>query len=139
MKKENFNFYYPLKVSIRDINYGGHVGNDAYLSYYQEGRIAYLKHLGFSELDMGGCGMILVKSELSYASELFHQDQLKVYCRISLLKNTSFVMDYLIEKQPDIVASYGSTVLVAFNYQERKVVKIPATFQEKVKNLEKMV
>lgn len=136
MKKEEFHFFHPVTVGIRDINYGGHVGNDVYLSYYQEGRLAYLKQFGFSEMNIGGNGMILVRSELEYSSELFHQDQIKVYCRIAELKNTSFVMEYLIEKQPEINASKGKTVLVSFDYETRKVTRLPEVFRQKVKEFE---
>ena len=134
--KSQFKFFTPIQVSIKDINYGGHVGNDVYLSYYQEGRLAYFKQFGFSEMNIGGNGIILVKAELEYKAELFHQDLLKVYCRISEIKNSSFIMEYLIEKEPDIIASTGKTVLVSFDYQNRKITKVPDIFKEKVKSFE---
>lgn len=136
--KMDFRFFHPLRVSIRDINYGGHVGNDVYLFYYQEGRLAYLKNLGFSELDIGGKSLILVRAEVDFKAELFHGDEIKIFCRISSFKNTSFVMEYLIEKEEAVTASTGQTVLVAFDYEQRKVSRIPEDFKEKVKAFENL-
>ena len=90
MLPENFSFFLPYTVSIKDINYGGHVGNDVFLSYFQEARIAYLQHLGFSELNIGGNGLILVKAEVEYKAELFHKDPVKLFAGITEMKNSSF-------------------------------------------------
>ncbi len=131
-KNDNgFRFSLPIRVGIRDINYGGHVGNDVYLSYCQEVRIAYLRHFDCSELDIGGCGIILVRSELDYKQELFHGDEVDLFCRISSMKNTSFVMEYLIEKDGK-AAMTANTVLLAFDYAARKITKVPEAFRSAV-------
>lgn len=142
MQKEDFHFSQDVSVGIRDINYGGHVGNDVYLSYCQEARIAYLREGGLSEMDIGGSGIIMVRSTMEYRSELFHGDRLRVYCRVAELKNTSFVMEHLIEKLPSdggepILALTASTVLVAFDYQARKVVRVPDEFRAQVERIER--
>ncbi len=41
-----------LTVRIQDINYGSHVGNDAFVSLLHEARIRYFNHLGYSETDI---------------------------------------------------------------------------------------
>jgi acyl-CoA thioester hydrolase len=97
-----------------------------------------MKELGFSELNIGqGNGIILVKAEVEYKAELFHGDNIKVYVRISEVKNTSFIMEYLIEKEPDIVAAKGKTVLVSFNYEGRSITRVPDKFREKVETYQK--
>ena len=49
-------FSIPLMVHIGDVNYGGHVGYQVYLSYFQEARIAYLKEFGCTESEFAGTG-----------------------------------------------------------------------------------
>ncbi|NIV95939.1 thioesterase, partial [candidate division KSB1 bacterium] len=75
---DGFNFTFPYRVRIADINYGGHVANSAVLNFFQDGRIAYLKSLGdYSELDIGcGCGLILPEANVKYRAEMFHDDEL---------------------------------------------------------------
>jgi len=42
-----FIFSTVLTVRHNDINYGGHVGNDSFLSLMQEARIVFYRQLGF--------------------------------------------------------------------------------------------
>ena len=41
----NFNFSCIIPIRITDLNYGGHVGNDAVLSLIHEARIAIFRHI----------------------------------------------------------------------------------------------
>lgn len=132
----DFKFSCPLTVSIKDINYGGHVGNDSYLSYFQEARIGYLNNLGFSEMDIGGNGMIQSRAEVEFKAEMFHGDKLTLFCRIAKMKKSGFTMEYLIKKEDGTVSAAGNTVLISFDYKERKVTKLPEIFVTKVKEWE---
>ena len=51
---EKFVFETNLHVNIGDINYGGHLGNDAYLRLAHEARLQFLKEHSWSEIDMDG-------------------------------------------------------------------------------------
>ena len=56
---EHFSFSTSLPVRITDLNYGGHVGNDAILSLVHEARMQYLKSFGFSELQFDTASLIM--------------------------------------------------------------------------------
>ena len=71
-----FPFATELAVRITDINYGGHLGNDALLSLLHEARLQFLKHHGFTEADVDGCGMIMADAALVYHKEMFYGDTL---------------------------------------------------------------
>ena len=47
-----FPFSTELRVRITDVNYGGHMGNDALLGLLHEARVQFLAHYGLSELDI---------------------------------------------------------------------------------------
>ncbi|AMV72703.1 thioesterase family protein [Desulfuromonas carbonis] len=129
---ENFRFSIPYTVRVADINYGGHVSNAAVLSFFQDARIAYLGHLGdFSELDIGGCGIILPEAQVRYLAEMFLGQQLEIGVRVSELRNSSFIMSYRIERGGAAVAE-GTTSLVAFDYQSRRPVRLPGPFRRAV-------
>ncbi|HOJ50715.1 MAG TPA: thioesterase family protein [Spirochaetota bacterium] len=132
-----FKFKTEYTISIKDINYGGHVGNDVYLALFQEARIRYLNNIGFSELNIGdNCGIILVKAEIDFKKELFYGEKIEIKAKISQIKNSSFIMDYSIEKDNNVCAT-GKTVLVSFNYTERKIKPVPDVFRRKVEEFEK--
>ena len=43
---ETFTFSTIIKIRITDINYGGHVGNDSFLSLVHEARLQFLASNG---------------------------------------------------------------------------------------------
>ena len=131
LEPASFQFFIPYTVRVADVNYGGHVSNAAVLSFFQDARIGYLKQFGCSELDIGGCGIILPEAHVRYLAEMFLGDELRIGVRIKELRNSAFVMAYLIERG-DTVTARGTTNLVAFDYQQRKPRRLPEQFREAV-------
>jgi len=69
-----FLFKTEIPVRINDINYVGHLGNDAVLSIAHEARLRFLKQYNFTELNVGGAGIIMVDAAVQYKSEGLHGD-----------------------------------------------------------------
>ncbi len=135
---ENYRFVMPYRVRISDINYGGHVSNAAVLSFFQDGRIGYLQQVGsFSEMDIGGCGIILPEAQVQYRAEMFLGDELQIGVRIAELRRSSFVMHYRIERHGEVTAE-GTTALVAFDYERRKVRRLPDAFRQAVSGFDRL-
>jgi acyl-CoA thioester hydrolase len=71
-------FLFSTEITVRatDLNYGNHVGNDRILSYMQEIRVEFYRHLGFkSELNIDGpVGQIITDAAVVYKSEGFMGD-----------------------------------------------------------------
>jgi YbgC/YbaW family acyl-CoA thioester hydrolase len=128
---DNFKFVIPYDVRVADVNYGAHVSNAAVLSFFQDARIAYLQQFGLSELDIGGCGIILPEAHVNYRAEMFLGDRLSIGVRTQLHSKSSFVMVYRIERD-GVVTAEGTTNLVAFNYERRKPVRLPNRFRASV-------
>ena len=133
---DNFKFSIPYTVRVADVNYGGHVSNAAVLSFFQDARIAYLAHLGpFSELDLGGCGIILPEARVRYLAEMFLGEQLEIGVHVTEVRNSALVMAYRIERNGRPTAE-GTTNLVAFDYRSRKPVRLPPAFRQAVTTFE---
>lgn len=121
-------------VTIGDINYGGHLGNERALVIFQDARIRFLKSLGFSEGSIGeGTGIIMVESGVRYRREVFLHDELVVTVIVSEMKEKKFTFQYEIVRVSDgkLVMS-GFTTFLAFDYDTRKVAKIPDQFMERI-------
>ena len=125
----DFSFCFSYRVGIADINYGGHVANSAVLNFFQDARIAYLANLGpYSEIDLGGCGIIMPEARVFFRKEMFLGDQLIVGVKSRNLKRSSWVMEYRIERDAQLTAE-GETPLICFNYLTRKPCRVPAAFR----------
>lgn len=130
------NFTMKYKVAISDINYGGHMGNDKSLLLFHEARIAYLKSLGYSEMNIGnGIGIIMKDTHVDYLAEVFHGDELEVIVSLGEQKGTLFNLDYEVSRGSDQkIVFKGSTGILAFNYEKRKVARTPKVFFDKIKD-----
>src|SRR6186997_1435227 len=94
----SFSFSTKIPVRITDINYGGHVGNDAILSLIHEARVQYLNQLGYSELEFGGVGLIMADAGIEFRNELFYGDTVIVSVACAELSKVSFEIYYKLEK-----------------------------------------
>ncbi len=135
---EQFKFQFSYRVGVADINYGGHVANSAVLNFFQDARIAYLASLGpYSEIDLGGCGIIMPEAHVFFRQEMFLGDQLIIGVKSRDLKRSRWVMDYRIERDAELTAE-GEIPIVCFNYQTRKPCRIPTEFRSALTNFERL-
>lgn len=122
-----------LDVHISDINYGGHMGNDAFLRLAHEVRIRFLNKYGFSEKNINGRGLIMSDAAIRFLAEAFHGDTLAIQTGISTFSRTGFDMVYRISRGETQIA-HIMTGMIFFDYTTRKVVRIPELFQTKILN-----
>lgn len=123
-----FPFHTTIPVRITDVNYGGHVGNDAILSIIHEARLRFLHSYGYSETDMGGVGMIMSEVSIVFKHELFYGDILRVYVAATNVGRASFDLVYKLETDREgktIDAAHARTIMVSFDYQRRRPVALP--------------
>ena len=127
-------FTSTYKVTIGDINYGGHLGNDKALVIFQDARLHFLKTLKLSEMDIGeGCGIIMVESGVRYHREAFLHDELAVTVEVSEIRGKKFTLSYSVLRNSDNTQVLsGFTSFLSFNYQTRKVVKLPMQFKKQL-------
>ncbi len=133
--KEELPFSTQLTVLVQHINYGGHLGNDAVLALVHEARIRYLRHLGCSELDAFGAGLIMTDAALVYRGEGFQGDLLDLSVGPSDLTTRGFDLLYKIScvrKGISISIADVKTAMLCFDYKNRKPVAMPAVLREKL-------
>ncbi|MCB1754470.1 MAG: thioesterase family protein [Gammaproteobacteria bacterium] len=128
---ENYLYSCTLPVRIDDINYGGHLGNDAVLSMMHEARVRFLKHYHYSELDIEGCGIIMTDSVIIYKAEAFQGDLLQIEVTVGDFNKYGCDFYYLLSnKNTAVEIAHAKTGIVFFDYNERKVVRLPPAFKE---------
>ncbi len=126
-----FPFSTELPVRISEINYGGHLGNDAVLALAQEARLRYLHTGGFSEKDAGGAGIIMVDAMVIYRSEAFYGDTLVVDVAVTDPGRLGCDFVYrMTSKGSGKEVARVKTGIVFFDYVRRRVVPMPAGFRQ---------
>ena len=120
-------FSYKYKIVQEDINYGGHVGNERALLFFQFSRMAFFESLGFTELDLGdGVGVIQKNGYVEYNKELFLNDE---------IERTNFTLHYEIYNTAGEKVINGYTMLVCFDYTAKKIKRVPQGFKSKIEAL----
>ncbi|MCP4598069.1 thioesterase family protein [Neptuniibacter sp.] len=130
---DNYIFSTELPVRISDINYGGHLSNDAMLSLIHEARVRFLSHYHYSELNIEGLGLIMTDSAIVYKAEGFHGDQLQIDITVGDFNKYGCDFFYLISnKNTAVEVAHAKTGVVFFDYEARRVQSVPKAFMNKV-------
>ena len=128
----DFPYATELTIRIADINYGGHLGNDAVLSLIHEARVRFLKHHGYGEKDIEGTGIIMANAVIVYKAEGFHGDVLKIEVAVGEFENTNCDFFYkLTNVKTGSEVARAKTGIVFFDYARKKSVTVPAKFRAK--------
>jgi acyl-CoA thioesterase FadM len=127
-----YEFYYEVTVQVRDINYGGHLGNDALVGLIHEARFNLLHRLGLSEKNLGDgqTGIIMADLAVNFKGEGFLLDTLCIESHIGEMSEMTlrgFRVFHRVSKD-DLLLALAETGIVAFNYRDRKVASIPDAF-----------
>ena len=133
---EKFIFRTEIVIRVTDLNYGGHLGNDAVLSIAHEARLRFLKHLGYSELDVEGSGIIMSDAAIQYKGEGFHGDELIIEIGVNdfTKKGCGFVYR-LTNKETGKIIALVKTGIVFYDYNLRNIVAIPEKFKSKIDSI----
>ena len=125
----HFPFCAELRVRITDVNYGGHMGNDALLGLLHEARVRFLGHYGLSELDIYGAGIIMADSVIVYKSEAFPGEILVIAVAVADFNRYGCDVVYQVtEKASGREVARAKTGIVFFDYQRRVIQKVPQPF-----------
>jgi acyl-CoA thioester hydrolase len=132
---EKFIYKTEIPIRITDINYGGHLGNDSMLSIIHEARVRFLNHIGYSESNVEGVGIIMVDSAIQYKSEGFYGDELLI--EIAVNDFTGIGCDFvyrLSNKKTAEEIALAKTGIVFFDYEKRKTAPVPGEFKKKIES-----
>lgn len=130
---QSFSFSTSIPIRITDLNYGNHVGNDTVLSLIHEARMQYLKSHGFTEMDLDGIGLIMGDVAIEFKTELFYGDVVTVFVAANDFSAVGFDLFYKLTKYNfDTVAALAKTGMVCYNYQQKKVARIPEEVKRKL-------
>jgi acyl-CoA thioesterase FadM len=125
----SYEFHYTKRLEPRDINYGGHLGNDALVSLAGSARADALHALGLREQDLGDgyTGIIMADLVVNFRAEAFMFDEIDIDTHMGEFSRTRFRIFHRLTKG-DIIVALVETGLAAFNYLTREVAPVPDTF-----------
>jgi acyl-CoA thioester hydrolase len=136
----DFHFYHPIEVRYGDLDPQGHLNNAKYLTFMEQARIQYIRHLGLWEsssfLDVG---VIMAEVQLTFRAPVEFGTPVQVGVCITRLGNKSLQVEQVVENAGDgTVFATGSVVLVAYDYRTRQSIPIPEEWRKTIIDFEKL-
>lgn len=122
-----------LEVRFRDIDSMGHVNNAVFMTYFEEGRKAFL-HKVLNIVDPADYPFILARLSCDYLRPIKLGDEVSLQLWIGEIGEKSFTFKYAIVDREDGHKVYGKgqSVMVCFDYRKNRSTRIPAEFQERI-------
>jgi acyl-CoA thioester hydrolase len=143
MAKENdvslFRHKISLKVRFSDLDAMRHVNNAAYLSYLEEGRIAYFNTVLKAPKNSLAFGAVVARVEIDYLNPIELGDEVEILTRVVSFGNKSSIVHHAIlvkKESASIPAAFAVTKLVSFDYKSKKTVPIPENVKEIIMKFE---
>jgi len=126
---EKFAFETELAVRITDINYGNHVGADAFASLIHEARVRFLENFGFSETDIDGTVLMISDLAVVYKSQSFYGDRLKFEIGVGEFSKYGCDIFYRVtHTQKGNLVILAKTGIVFFDIAKNKITHTPEAF-----------
>lgn len=119
---------YHIPVRITDINYGNHVGNDAFVSIIHEARMQWLQQHGYTELNIESAGLIMSDLTVEFKNESFYGDQVEVKISAGEISRVNFELYYQLSAKRNgetVLLANAKTGMICYDYMVKKVVTIP--------------
>ncbi|MDP1677764.1 MAG: thioesterase family protein [Bacteroidota bacterium] len=129
-----------IQVRNYEIDWQGIVHNGNYLLYFEIARVNYFKEIG-SNIDersiSSSVRIVLVHNEIDYFNSATFNDQLKIYTRVSSIKNSSFVCEaVMFNANTNILIAKNLATLVWTHPTTKKSVPVPNEFRRLVDKYE---
>jgi acyl-CoA thioester hydrolase len=127
-----------LPIQWGDQDAFGHVNNTTAIRWFESARVAYLDAGGLDHLmSRGGLGPILASITCNYRKQLGYPDIIHVGARVSRLGRSSMTMHHAVfSERLQAIAADGDSVVVVFNYDTQRPVRIPDEIRDAMQRLE---
>ncbi len=133
---------YPVVIDL-PIQWGdqdafGHVNNTVPIRWFESARIAYLEKSQTKSVSMTKTiGPILAAIHCNYRRQLNFPDTVHIGARVGRIGRTSFTLEHLVYSEAlGTAAIDGDSVIVVFDYENQRPVRVPADFRETIEQLE---
>lgn len=135
-----FRFYHPIEVRYGDLDPQGHVNNARFLTYIEQARVVYYKHLGlWEESSFIDFGAILAEVRVTFLVPIHWGEPVRVGMRITRLGNKSMTAEYCLKNTENgTVYATSMAVLVAYDYRQACTIPVPEDWRKKIIEFERL-
>jgi acyl-CoA thioester hydrolase len=131
----DYRFYHPIEVRYADLDAQGHLNNARYLTFFEQARIQYFRHLGLfsAQGSFMDFGIILADVHIAFCAPVLWGMDIRVGVKTLKLGNKSMTVSQCLRNGPDgALMAEGQVVMVAYDYHSGATIPIPETWRETI-------
>jgi acyl-CoA thioester hydrolase len=137
MAVEGFRFSLRQEVSPRDLDGFGHVNNAVYLTYMENGRVAYLREvLGVRRLE--DVRNVMASVTIEFQASASFGDVLEVAVRCEQVGNKSFGLRYAVEREDGTCLATATSAQVMFDFEAQRAIPIPTAWRQSLETYDRV-
>ncbi|WP_099158691.1 acyl-CoA thioesterase [Virgibacillus ndiopensis] len=131
--RSGFTFFTPIKVRFSETDMFGHVNNVSSFIYFEEARIEFLKSVGlFDDANSKNGIPIVADLQCDYHKQIFFEDDLRLFVKVSHVGNSSFDLHYMALNQNEDMCLTGRGRIVYIHPETGNSVPLSETMKEKL-------
>lgn len=130
---ESLPFTTELPIYVSHINEAGHVDNAQLLTLVSEARQRFFRSMRYTQVDVEGLGIVVSDAAIQYLSEAFYGETLVIDMGATDFNKYGCDLTYRIrDKASTRDVAHGKTGIVFFDYNTRKIARVPERFLQRV-------
>jgi acyl-CoA thioester hydrolase len=136
-----FHFHHPIEGRYGDLDPQGHLNNAKFLTFFEQGRIHYLRQLGLfttgqSFMDIG---FILADVHIAFKKPVEWGTPVRIGVRTIKIGGKSMTVEQTIaHAETDEVFAIGEVVMVAYDYRTGKSILISQDWRDIISKFEEL-
>jgi acyl-CoA thioester hydrolase len=130
----NFRFILPLEVRYADLDPQWHVNNTRYLTFLEQGRMAYLVRLGLWDgVDFNQLGMIVADVHIAYLAPVTLWQKIRLEMRVTRIGTKSMAFEYqIVDDASGEAVARAESAMVAYDYEGHTSIPVPEDWRQKI-------
>jgi len=117
-----------------------HVNNVVYFRWMESSRVWYLGKIGIASLSEAPVSVILAETKCVYKHPLTYPDKVSIQTRTIQLGNSSWILEtQMTSAKEGLLSAVGTSVVVFYDYTNKKKVTIPADIKQSIITLENII
>lgn len=102
---DDWHFGIANRVRFSELDALGHVNNAAYLSWFENTRLPYLRAMEVTDYGPGAPRLVLAELGVRYLSEMLLDQDYVITARTREIRTSSFIMDYAVWRLEQVGAT----------------------------------
>lgn len=129
----DFEYWTDIDLRFSDLDTLGHVNNAVYVTYFEQGRMGYLRDV--LELDLDDLDLVVAHLEVDFRRSIQWAEDVSVGVGVTDIGTKSFDMAYEV-RADDEMAATGETVQVALEPDGSGSRPVPESWRERIESYE---